>query len=184
MFPTAPEFSGGVSGCSSEQRFYPPHRICTDRGKSKKRQESGRSLKSPELQGFLALQRFPVPGKQPETAADANGRSAPIWTNTMSDKEFYIWQRKSSSWVHTALWCPSWTSWHGTTDRAASKPRHGITKHSSGSARFWRTSFTFSSCPTSAASIWSAMCCTYRETTLLPAPSRPIWRPSAFSTIR
>ena len=55
-----------------------PTRYRTDRGKSKKRQESRQGLKSPELQGFLALQGSPVPGKQPETAADANGRSAPI----------------------------------------------------------------------------------------------------------
>jgi len=95
LLPTAPEFSGGVSGGSPEQRSLPPCRIRTDRGKSKKRQEPGQGLKSPELQGFLTLQGPPVPGKQPETAADANGRSAPIWTNTMIDKEFYIWQRKS-----------------------------------------------------------------------------------------
>ena len=75
---TAPEFSGGVSGGSSEQRLLPPCRIRTDRGKNKKRQESEQGPKSPELQGFLALQGYPVPGKQPETAADANGRSAPI----------------------------------------------------------------------------------------------------------
>ena len=78
LSPTAPEFSGGVSGGSSEQRSLPLCRIRTDRGKSKKRQESRQGLKSPELQGFLALQGSPVPGKQPETAADANGRSAPI----------------------------------------------------------------------------------------------------------
>ena len=73
LSPTAPEFSGGVSGGSSEQRSLPPCRIRTDRGKSKKRQESGQGPKSPELQGFLALQRPPVSGKQPETAPNANG---------------------------------------------------------------------------------------------------------------
>ena len=55
LSPTAPEFSGGVSGGSSEQRSLPLCRIRTDRGKSKKRQESRQGLKSPELQGFLAL---------------------------------------------------------------------------------------------------------------------------------
>ena len=75
---TAAEFSGGVSGGSSEQRLLPPCRIRTDRGKSKQRQESGQDSKSPNLQGFSVPQKPPVPGKQPETAANANGRSAPI----------------------------------------------------------------------------------------------------------
>ena len=75
---TAPEFSGGVSGASTEQRSLPPYRIRTDRGKSKQRQESGEGSESPNLQGFSVPQRPPVPGKQPETAANANGQSAPI----------------------------------------------------------------------------------------------------------
>ena len=75
---TAPEFSGGVSGGSPEQRSLPPCRIRTDRGKSKKKQESGQGSESPNLQGFSVLKGPPVPGKQPETAANANGRSAPI----------------------------------------------------------------------------------------------------------
>lgn len=33
----------------------------------------------------------------------------------------------------------------GTTDKAVSKPRHGTTRPASGSAHFWRTSFTFRS---------------------------------------
>jgi len=63
LSPTAPEFSGGVSGGSPEQRSLPPCRIRTDRGKSKKRQETGQGLESLELQGFSFLQEPPVPGK-------------------------------------------------------------------------------------------------------------------------
>ena len=78
LSPTAAEFSGGVSGGSSEQRLLPPCRIRTDRGKSKKRQELRRGPKRLDLQRLSAFQKPSLPGKQPETAADANGRSAPI----------------------------------------------------------------------------------------------------------
>ena len=78
LSPTAPEFSGGVSGSSSEQRFLPPCRIRTDRGKSKKRQESGQGSGRLDLQGLSALQKPSIPGNLPETAVNANGRSAPI----------------------------------------------------------------------------------------------------------
>ena len=72
----------------------------------------------------------------------------------------------------------------GTIARAVSAPRNAIMRPVSGSARFWRTSSAFRSCPTLAASILSATYCTYRRKTSLPAPSRPIWQLFASSTIR